>query len=87
MKQLSFLEEHPSSNFPRTKHHGGTEMGKRKQGKKNAAALSQEEIWDDSALIQSWEDAVEEYKVSICPHPHGICRPQALTQGVSTALP
>ena len=24
--------------------------------------LSQAEIWDDSALLQSWEDALEEYK-------------------------
>ncbi|KAF2153118.1 hypothetical protein K461DRAFT_293406 [Myriangium duriaei CBS 260.36] len=24
--------------------------------------LSQEEIWDDSYLVQSWDDAVEEYK-------------------------
>ena len=32
-------------------------MGKKRK------ALSQEEIWDDSALIQSWDDALEEYKV------------------------
>jgi hypothetical protein len=25
--------------------------------------LTQEEIWDDSALVQSWDEAVEEYKV------------------------
>lgn len=24
---------------------------------------SQAEIWDDSALIESWNDALEEYKV------------------------
>ena len=30
-----------------------------KKGKK----LSQAEVWDDSALIQSWDDALEEYKV------------------------
>jgi len=31
-------------------------MGKRKE-------LSQAEIWDDSALLQSWDEALEEYKV------------------------
>ncbi|KKZ62357.1 hypothetical protein EMCG_03243 [[Emmonsia] crescens] len=36
-------------------------MGKRKRSKKKP--LSQEEIWDDSALIQSWDDAVEEYNL------------------------
>jgi hypothetical protein len=32
----------------------------RKKAKKE---LSQAEIWDDSALIQSWDDALEEYQV------------------------
>ncbi|PGH20821.1 hypothetical protein AJ80_03448 [Polytolypa hystricis UAMH7299] len=36
-------------------------MGKRKRSKKRP--LTQGEIWDDSALIQSWEDALEEYKL------------------------
>lgn len=31
-------------------------MGKRKE-------LSQAEIWDDSALLRSWDEALEEYKV------------------------
>jgi hypothetical protein len=35
-------------------------MGKNKKAK----PLTQEEIWDDSALLQSWDDAVEEYQVS-----------------------
>ncbi|KZF25715.1 hypothetical protein L228DRAFT_266171 [Xylona heveae TC161] len=30
-------------------------------GKKNKE-LSHEEIWDDSALVRSWDDALEEYK-------------------------
>jgi hypothetical protein len=25
--------------------------------------LSHEEIWDDSALVDSWNDALDEYKV------------------------
>lgn len=36
-------------------------MGKKRKVKNKE--LTQEEIWDDSALIQSWDDAVEEYKV------------------------
>ncbi|OJD11778.1 hypothetical protein AJ78_07523 [Emergomyces pasteurianus Ep9510] len=36
-------------------------MGKRKRSKKKP--LTQEEIWDDSALIQSWDEAVEEYNL------------------------
>ncbi|KAK2748739.1 hypothetical protein FQN57_000320 [Myotisia sp. PD_48] len=37
-------------------------MKKRKRPNKNRV-FTQEEIWDDSALIQSWEEAAEEYKV------------------------
>lgn len=29
----------------------------------NNKSLTHEEIWDDSALVQSWDEAVEEYKV------------------------
>jgi hypothetical protein len=35
-------------------------MGKAKNANR---PLTQEEIWDDSALVQSWDEAVEEYKV------------------------
>ena len=35
-------------------------MGKKRK------QLSQAEVWDDSALIQSWDDALDEYKV--CNH-------------------
>ncbi|KAL3437756.1 hypothetical protein BDV09DRAFT_161941 [Aspergillus tetrazonus] len=35
-------------------------MGKNKGASR---ALTQEEIWDDSALVQSWDEAVEEYKL------------------------
>ncbi|RAL16518.1 uncharacterized protein BO97DRAFT_402911 [Aspergillus homomorphus CBS 101889] len=35
-------------------------MGKSKKANK---PLTQEEIWDDSALVQSWDEAVEEYKL------------------------
>jgi hypothetical protein len=30
-------------------------------GKSNT--LTHEEIWDDSSLVRSWDDAVEEYQV------------------------
>lgn len=30
---------------------------------KNDQSLTHEEIWDDSALVHSWDEAVEEYKV------------------------
>lgn len=32
-------------------------MGKKRK------QLSQAEVWDDSALVRSWNDALEEYKV------------------------
>ena len=30
---------------------------------KTRKELSQSEVWDDSALLQSWDDALAEYKV------------------------
>lgn len=30
---------------------------------KHAKSLTHEEIWDDSALVRSWDEAVEEYQV------------------------
>lgn len=30
--------------------------------------MSHNEIWDDSALVDSWNDALEEYKVCQCCH-------------------
>jgi hypothetical protein len=37
-------------------------MGKQK--KRKTEDLSDAEIWDDSALIRSWDEAVAEYEVS-----------------------
>ena len=40
-------------------------------GKKKAAQLSHAEIWDDSALLQSWDEALAEYQVRfklLCKH-------------------
>lgn len=42
-------------------------------GKSNT--LTHEEIWDDSSLVRSWDDAVEEYQVrsmSLFLHIHVI---------------
>ncbi|KAE8350351.1 hypothetical protein BDV28DRAFT_151022 [Aspergillus coremiiformis] len=43
-------------------------MGKNKNATK---ALTQEEIWDDSALVQSWDEAVQEYKLYHSIHARG----------------
>lgn len=43
----------PKNKKQKTKHHGSNHRGE----------LSQAEIWDDSALIRSWNDAVAEYEV------------------------
>ncbi|CEJ60738.1 hypothetical protein PMG11_09301 [Penicillium brasilianum] len=42
-------------------------MGKSKHDQ----SLTHEEIWDDSALVQSWDDAVEEYKLYHSIHAKG----------------
>ncbi|KAJ5718138.1 hypothetical protein N7488_003784 [Penicillium malachiteum] len=42
-------------------------MGKPKHEK----PLTHEEIWDDSALVRSWEDAVEEYQLYHSIHAKG----------------
>lgn len=31
--------------------------------------LTHDEIWDDSALVNAWDEALQEYKVSITPLP------------------
>jgi hypothetical protein len=36
----------------------------KKMGKNKKGPLTHAEVWDDSALVQSWDDAVEEYQVS-----------------------
>ncbi|MCJ1473075.1 hypothetical protein MMC13_001725 [Lambiella insularis] len=40
-------------------------MGKKRK------ALTQEEIWDDSALLRSWDEALEEYKLYHSIHARG----------------
>ncbi|KAJ5438495.1 uncharacterized protein N7458_009493 [Penicillium daleae] len=38
---------------------------------KNDQSLTHEEIWDDSALVHSWDEAVEEYKLYHSIHAKG----------------
>jgi len=42
----------PKAKKPKTSHH-------------RDRPLTQAEIWDDSALIRSWDEAVQEYEVSL----------------------
>ncbi|EEA27919.1 hypothetical protein TMatcc_003779 [Talaromyces marneffei ATCC 18224] len=44
-------------------------MAKRKH--KSGANLSHEEIWDDTALVRSWDEAVEEYNLYHSIHARG----------------
>lgn len=46
-------------------YHQTPEMGKRRK------ELSQAEIWDDSALLRSWDDALAEYKFYHSIHARG----------------
>ncbi|KAL2013941.1 hypothetical protein VTN00DRAFT_1466 [Thermoascus crustaceus] len=43
-------------------------MGKKKNANRE---LTHEEIWDDSALVRSWDEAVEEYKLYHSIHAKG----------------
>lgn len=49
----------PKNKKAKTSHAGGL------NGVKAGADLTHDEIWDDSALLRSWEAAVEEYKVRL----------------------
>lgn len=40
-------------------------------------ALTHEEIWDDSALVESWNQALDEYKVSEAEDPTTGPRPNS----------
>ncbi|EHY56168.1 hypothetical protein ABEF92_005432 [Exophiala dermatitidis] len=51
----------PKNKKAKTKHYPS----------KNSAELSQAEIWDDSALIRSWNDAVAEYEYYHSIHARG----------------
>ncbi|KAH8697269.1 hypothetical protein BGW36DRAFT_427235 [Talaromyces proteolyticus] len=57
-------------------------MGK----KKKPSALSHEEIWDDSALVRSWDDAVEEYQTYHSIHARGENVEEALERAENEGL-
>jgi hypothetical protein len=40
---------------------------------KKPGQLSHDEIWDDSALVNSWNQALEEYKVKLTTSEHVGC--------------
>ncbi|KAL4921128.1 hypothetical protein BDW62DRAFT_174989 [Aspergillus aurantiobrunneus] len=50
-----------------------------------ARALTQEEIWDDSALVQSWDEAVEEYKLYHSIHAKGENAEDVLREAEASA--
>jgi hypothetical protein len=41
----------------------GTAVGNKRMASQNH--MSHEEMWDDSLLVDSWNDALEEYKVRV----------------------
>ncbi|OGE50462.1 hypothetical protein PENARI_c017G05052 [Penicillium arizonense] len=57
-------------------------MGKNKKAK----TLTQEEIWDDSALLQSWDEAVEEYQLYHSIHAKGENVEDALREAEESGL-
>ncbi|KAE8145281.1 hypothetical protein BDV25DRAFT_165022 [Aspergillus avenaceus] len=59
-------------------------MGKSKNANKT---LTQEEIWDDSALVQSWDEAVEEYKLYHSIHAKGENVEDVLREAEAAAHP
>lgn len=58
----------PRSKKQKTNHHSNNQPYSTRNHYQAAndkmAGLSHEEIWDDSALLRSWDDAVKEYEVS-----------------------
>src|SRR5690242_9102382 len=56
----------------------------------NSKALSHDEIWDDSALVESWDQALQEYKVctgaSATPARRGLAYANALATEISQHL-
>lgn len=42
------------------------------KNKNTTKPLTEEEIWDDSALVRTWDEAVEEYQVRTTLRRHVI---------------
>ncbi|KAI9771336.1 MAG: hypothetical protein M1840_002306 [Geoglossum simile] len=66
----------PSTNTsntsrPATLHPHRTALGRPRSQMPTRGGLSQEEIWDDSSLLQSWDEALNEYKLYHSIHVRG----------------
>lgn len=48
--------------------------------------LSHAEVWDDEALISSWNEALDEYKVNFATHVMLMGRGYTLTSVTSTTI-
>ncbi|KAG5945451.1 hypothetical protein E4U53_006699, partial [Claviceps sorghi] len=49
--------------------------------------LSHEEVWDDSALIDSWNEALAEYKLQRPAQDSTLTQSESLDTGVEDAQP
>jgi hypothetical protein len=47
------------------RHETTKELYFESRGKEIETKMSHAEIWDDSALVNSWNEALEEYKVNL----------------------
>ncbi|KAJ6123720.1 Survival motor neuron [Penicillium samsonianum] len=55
-------------------------------GKNKKVALTHAEVWDDSALVQSWDDAVEEYQHYWSIHAKGENVEDVLKEAEDTGI-
>ncbi|KGO36451.1 Survival motor neuron [Penicillium expansum] len=58
----------------------------RNMGKTKKATLTHAEVWDDSALVQSWDDAVEEYQHYWSIHAKGENVDDVLKEAEGTGI-
>ncbi|KGO68549.1 Survival motor neuron [Penicillium italicum] len=58
----------------------------RNMGKNKKATLTHAEVWDDSALVQSWDDAVEEYQHHWSIHAKGENVEDVLKEAEATGI-
>ncbi|KAJ5150621.1 uncharacterized protein N7500_010810 [Penicillium coprophilum] len=56
-------------------------------GKNKKVSMTHAEVWDDSALVQSWDDAVEEYQHYWSIHAKGEDVEDALKEAEDTHMP
>ncbi|KAF4766014.1 hypothetical protein N7455_005786 [Penicillium solitum] len=58
----------------------------KKMGKNKKGPLTHAEVWDDSALVQSWDDAVEEYQHYWSIHAKGEDVEDVLKEAEDTGI-